>query len=527
MTRARSGTDRRAARATAACAAFVLAIASSIATTVATAADAISIPQLVKDRSNWSALATSGARVKVEGRYSNFSSKLLRFVKCEDLNFVWHDDDQAFPIEPSSLRSHTIEVYGRFAMQLGKPLFRVDGLRELPPDEETLRLRKSAIRDEPAAAWYALGDWALARGTFYSDSGLEDEARQLFAEGIERELKTLSDDALEAKIKLSDKFRNYGLSDTDRVVFLHDAFSRRWLGTKRNAPSQELAQLGDRLSDTLRGCRTPLDPPEPALVSRYDREPSALYRNSGTATRLKLNRILYFQIRYAYVQALAREKSLDGLQHADALDREVPEYHAQAEKLREQTLDEQLAAAATMSRSDVIKLAERFTLRAQPEKALEAKKAWVLAGDERLRKEGRPDDMIQAAREHQALLDDNEGAARLLIEAYDRSPEVKEISEQLNRLGYKRAAGRWLTRAEAAALPPDPSKEATEGGPRVGMSRDQIQKVLASKPDSVTRVISAGQLNEIWIYENGGSRLAVHFLGSIDGHDLRVVKLVQ
>jgi hypothetical protein len=158
---------------------------------------------------------------------------------------------------------------------------------------------------------------------------------------------------------------------------------------------------------------------------------------------------------------------------------------------------------------------------------MQAKKAWVLAGDERLRKEGRPDDLIQAAREHQTLLEDNEGAAKLLMEAYEHAPAMKEISEQLNRLGYTRTAGRWLTRAEAAALPPDPSKEATEGGPRVGMSREQMQKVLASRPDSVTRVVSAGQLNEVWIYETGGSRLAVHFLGSIDGHDLKVVKLVQ
>jgi hypothetical protein len=448
-------------------------------------------------------------------------------VKCDDLNFVWHDEEQPFPIEPSNLRSRTIEIYGRFVMQLGRPQFRVDGLRELPPDDETLRVRRSAIRDERAAAWYELGDWALARGAFYSDIDLENEARQLFAEGIQRELRSLSDDALEAKVRLSEKFHKYGLPEADRIALLHDAFSHRWLGTKRNASAAELAQLCDRLAESLRGCLTPLDPPEPALSDRYEREPSGLYRDSGTATRLKLNRILYSEIRFAYVQALARQKNLDGLQHADSIDREVPELHAQAEKLRETTLDERLAAAATLSRSDVLKLAERFVQRGQPEKAMQAKKAWVLAGDERLRKEGRPDDLIQAAREHQTFLEDNDGAARLLMEAYERSPEMKEISEQLRRLGYTRAAGRWLTRAEAAALPPDPSKEATEGGPRVGMSRNQIQKVLASRPDSVTRVISAGQLNEVWIYESGVSRLAVHFLGSIDGHDLKVVKLVQ
>jgi hypothetical protein len=523
MTRGLRQFDRTGGWTTAACAAGILVFASA----VARAADAISIADLVKQRSKWSEFATSGTHLKVEGRYSNVSAKLLRFVKCDDLNFVWHDDEQSFPIEPSSLHGRTIEVYGRFTMQLGKPLFRVDGLRELPPDEETLRTRKSAIRDEPAPAWYALGDWALARGEFYSDGEIETEARQIFAEGIGRELKNLSDDALDAKIRLSENFRKYGLPESERIAFVHDAFSHRWLGTKRNAPAEELEKLCDRMSDNLRGCRTPLDPPEPALADRYDRGPGALYRDSGTATRLKLNRILYSEIRYAYVQALARQKNLDGLQHADAIDREVPELHAQAEKLRETTLDERLAAAATMSRSDVLKLAERFVQRGQPEKAMQAKKAWVLAGDDRLRKEGRPDDLIQAAREHQTLLEDNEGAAKLLMEAYERSPEMKEISEQLNRLGYKRAQGRWLTRAEAAALPPDPSKEATDGGPRVGMSRGQIQKVLASRPDSVTRVISAGQLNEVWIYENGGSRLAVHFVGAIDGRDLKVVKLVQ
>jgi hypothetical protein len=507
--------------------AAIVVVAMLFGSAAACAGDTISIPQLLEQRSKWSDLATKGAPIKVEGRYSNFSPKLLRFVKCDDLNFVWHDDEQSFPIEPSNLHSRTIEVYGRFVMQAGKPEFRVDGLRELPADDETLRVRKSTIRDERAATWYELGDWALARGAFYSDVELENEARTLFAEGIQRELRSLSDDALEAKIQLSEKFRKYGLPDADRIGLLHDAFSHRWLGTKRNASSVELAQLCDRMAENLRGCLTPLDPPEPALADRYDREPSGLYRDSGTATRLKLNRILYSEIRFAYVQALARQKNFDGLQHADAIDRDVPEFHAQAEKLRETTLDERLAAAATLSRSDVLKLAERFVQRGQPDKAMQAKKAWVLAGDERLRKEGRPDDLIQAAREHQTFLEDKEGAAKLLMEAYERSPEMKEISEQLRRLGYTRAAGRWLTRAEAAALPPDPAKEATEGGPRVGMSRDQIQKMLASRPDSVTRVISAGQLNEVWIYESGGTRLAVHFLGSIDGHDLKVVKLVQ
>ena len=38
------------------------------------------------------------------------------------------------------------------------------------------------------------------------------------------------------------------------------------------------------------------------------------------------------------------------------------------------------------------------------------------------------------------------------------------------------------------------------------MTRDQVRKVLASRPDSVTRIISAGQLNEVWIYKPNMAR---------------------
>lgn len=503
---------------------FVLANADA-----GNAADAISVDKLVAQKSQWPSFAASGLPMKIEGRYLIFSSKLLRFMKCEDLNFVWHDEEQSFPIDPATLRSRTIEVYGRFALQSDKPVFRVERVRELPADGETLRVRKLALLDAPAAAWYGLGDWALARGTLYDDFELQGDARRLYADGIQRELATLSDDALDAKIALSQKFRKYGLSEPDRIAFLHEAFVHRWLAMKQKSLTVAgLEQLSESMTENLRGCRTPLAQGSTALVARYQREPNRLYRESTAAVRLKLNRILYSEIRFAYLQAWAQQKNQDGLQFADAIDREVPEFHDRAERLREKTLDERLTAAATLSRSDVLSLAERFTQRGQPEKALQAKKAWVLAGDERLRKEGRPDDLIQAAREHQSLLDDNDGAAKLLIDAYELSPQMKEISEQLDHLGWTRANGKWMTRAQAAALPPDPSKKAAGEGSLLGMSRDQVRKVLVSRPDSVTRVISAGRLNEIWIYnENAGSRLAIHFLGGTDGRDLKVVKLVQ
>jgi hypothetical protein len=115
----------------------------------------------------------------------------------------------------------------------------------------------------------------------------------------------------------------------------------------------------------------------------------------------------------------------------------------------------------------------------------------------------------------------------LLIEASKNAPDVKEISSQLERLGFKRVNGKWLTAAEVAALPADPIQKAAETGRYNGMTRDQVRKMYGV-PDSRTRVVAAGRVSEVWIYDqNAKSRLAIHFVGSADGHDVTAVRLVQ
>ena len=193
--------------------------------------------------------------------------------------------------------------------------------------------------------------------------------------------------------------------------------------------------------------------------------------------------------------------------------------------LRGRSLDEKLAGVTTLSRQEILNLAEAFSRRGEPEKALEAKKNWVRAKEDRLRKEGRPDDLVQAAHEYQSMLEDNESAAKLLIEAYEKAPEMRSVSDQLEQLGWTLVKGKWMTRAEAAALPPDPNQRPGDRANFLGMSREQVRKTLGN-PDSVTRIISAGRLNEVWIY-NVGSRVAVHFLGGTDGQDVKVVRLEQ
>ena len=139
-------------------------------------------------------------------------------------------------------------------------------------------------------------------------------------------------------------------------------------------------------------------------------------------------------------------------------------------------LDSRLADVVHLTRDDLLELSGQFQHRGQPEKAVEAKRAWVKAKEERLTKAGRPSDFLQAAHEYQSLLDDSDSAARLLMEASKSAPDVKEISSQLERLGFKRVNGKWLTAAQVAAIPADPFQKAAEAGRYTGMTREQIRK---------------------------------------------------
>ncbi len=493
-------------------------------------ADAASIAELMnaKKKGLWTAYAQSGTSMKVEGRYSVFSSTLLRFLKCEDLNFVWYKEDEPFPIDTGSVHSRNLEVFGHFELRSGKPVFVVRQFRTLPSDEDSLRARRDSLFNSPAAEWYALGDWAARRGAFYDDQSLARESQRLYAEALHREEKLLPADDLDRRLALAKKFSQYGQPDEERLQFIQESLVRRWQSLRGAHPSAtDIEALSDRINDNLHGCKVPLTGDEGALRERWSRDPVATYRNAPANERLLLNRLFWAEVRLAYLELWAKERSREPMQLADRIDREIPEQHLHAETLRSGALDQRLADVVHLTRDELLSLAEQFQRRGQAEKALAAKRTWVKAKEERLTKDGRPSDLVQAAHEYQSLLADNESAARLLLQAAKTPPELKEIGPQLERLGYKRVNGQWLTPAQAAAMPADPFQKAAEAGRYTGMTREQIRKMIGA-PDSRTRVVAAGRISEVWIYnQNDKSRVAIHFVGSADGHDVTAVRMVQ
>jgi len=466
-----------------------------------------SVESLVADKEQWTSYAKAGTPMTIEGRLSAISGKQLRFARC-DLPFQSHDG-KTFP--RTATLSENVEVSGKFALVNAMPAFLVERLVVLPSDFDVFqRRRRNLLRAQPAE-WYALGDWASARGTFYEDKDLLQHARQAYQEGIQREHMALPADAIDPLIELAAKARKLGLPETLRGEFVHEAWHRRWTAAPKS-DAEALKKLAERMAGELAGCKTPLQPPQPKLSEAYLAAPVSTYRSADEGKRALLHRILYAEVMRAALLIGADPQGANGNQIADALDAQVPEFHELAESYREKELALRIARSKNSTRQDVVALAETLVERERPEQAREVLVSWLEFRTERLRKDG-PTGLVQAADDYLSLLKDEKTAYTFLIEAYEIDPSSEAVARRLNKLGYELVNGSWLDRSQRSAIPEDPVQVALrEGRVVAGMTADQVRKALG-EPDRLARIASAGEVNEIWTYDSSGKvRLLVHIV---------------
>src|SRR5690606_32485814 len=121
---------------------------------------------------------------------------------------------------------------------------------------------------------------------------------------------------------------------------------------------------------------------------------------------------------------------LKGHVSAEQIEKLLPEFASLAEKLRLDQLAWERSQIATASRSQVLKLAERYQQRQQPEEATKTISEWLDLRRERLRADD-AGEHVRLAEEYLNLAHNEEQAAKLLIAAYKLTPNVPEISKRL------------------------------------------------------------------------------------------------
>lgn len=453
-----------------------------------------SIEEFNRLKNKWDQLV--GATFELEGRYSLFTPKEIRFRRCE-MRFIL---DQKFP-RPRG--TSNIGVSGRITKVDGKLVFRVTDLKPMPDDMSALAVRRAGINSARADSWYSVADWARQRGTFYDDKELLDAARDLYRQGLlteRRELEQVDSDDL---IRLADRASELKLSPGFIRELHYEAgvieFDR--LGKRKDADYEPLRQ---QITRQLPAAKTPVENIDPKLTEAWTSEPVETYRKASPEQRDILDRLLYRQVTRQMIERDAEPDNSNALAIATRLEKELPELKELAESYREKGHAYQISRADRLSRREMLTLADQFRKNEDPERATKVIESWLEAREPVRRREG-PLALIAHAEDYIDLLSDKEKAAELYQAALALNPDLRSASDWLRRNGWTRVGDDWLRPGEMPAETVDPLDQAVrEGRVQVGMTEEQARAALGGKPEGRVRLVTLGRVEEIWLYPNLG-----------------------
>jgi hypothetical protein len=454
--------------------------------------DASSIREFVAAKDKWPRLV--GQPLRLEGRYTVYGSRDMRFAGC----------DVPFLLPRTFLRprrdSRNVEVSGRLMKRDGEYVFLVSDLKSRTSDGETLALRRSLIDAHRPEALYKLAEWARLRGDFYDDDELKQAAYDLFADGLDRARERLEADDIEGLRDLARRAGDFGLPDRIRYRYLHEAH-RAAFEVARTQEHPQYEPLIERIAAELPGSTDPLTPDKMPLRENYLKEPRAVYFVADDDMRKLFHRVLYSEVAVANIELAAAADGSNGYEVASRIARQLPEISNLADAWRDRELQFLTGRIPQLSRQQVLDLADRYAARGQPESASRAKRDWLKSRERQAERDG-PGALMDLGDEYLNLLQDEIEAARMFQRAYGQNPQLASAAGWLSEHGYELKEGRWSRPGEGETQQKGRVDEAIhQGTVLAGMTGPQVRAALQGAPSSVVRIVSAGTISEIWLYE--------------------------
>jgi hypothetical protein len=459
---------------------------------------------------------------RIEGRISSIAPNLLKLQKCSQI--FRPAKGKTFGKPPS--KRGVVELFGRLQVVDRKRVIVVSSIRFLDDDSAMYELKRKALRRNMPDDWYRLARWAGRRAEFYDDDQLRKQTIEANRHGVELQRKQLTDINPATLLALAKRATDLRLPDGIRQQYVHQAHRTTW-DRLQKTKRPDMTLLLTALKTQLPGVTERLPTPQPELEKTYRANPLGVYRQADEKARRKLHRIFYSDVLLASILQTAESDGSSGFDIADRIDKQLPEQHNLAERHRERELKDRLAHVDRLTRQEMLDLADRFRRRKQPEAAGKAVETWLEATETQLRKEG-PIGLMNAAEEYIDLLEDREKGVALLKEAYKLSPESERIAERLMQLEYRLVDGKWIPAGQVKERPLDPIQKAIREGRVIeGMTATQVRSTLGTAT-SVTRIATAGQISELWIFgERNATRITVHLLRRTPRSPLTAVRVAQ
>lgn len=481
----------------------------------------MSVSELLAQKKQWNQWKESEHKIQLTGRFKGRAANRIHLQKT-DITFI---PERGIRL-PDRIALGTRLIVSGYFLQVGsKPEFRATYMATASSDYEGLQQQLGTLDDSDAAARYQLADEYEVIAKFYDDQQLQAAIDRCRTDTFAAQRRIHRRDPI-ALWNLIEPGPDFEIPQSTRQHIKFEVFAMR-----SRKPDAELL---DDVREHLVGWSIPAVDIPNELTEAFRRNRAETYGAADTATRRKLERLLYRQLRLSELQASLRSDSSNALEVAKVTAGELPEETAAIREMESDWADYRLTGTRELKRRELDQLVE---LLRQIDRSLEADRAldqWLNRQVELYRDRGYQwqlrlaDEFLHAWSHWERPAHRELGVdylKRAWTAAVKEAPGAEaEIEKRLSHLGWSRLDNRWMTDEEVERLPADSTARAEKAGyVAPGMSMEQVRKIQGV-PSRRIRMASSRSVEEVWIYgERGSSRLMIHLRRKTTDEDASAV----
>ena len=449
-----------------------------------------SIEYFVSQRDQWQKVI--GVTQTLEGRISTFNSKSVRFRKCP---IPFHFAGKVPKIDSTV---QNVEVTGELSRENGRLIFMVKALQIKPTDLEYFVREETKIDRTRPRDWFALADWARQRADFYDDKELMQKALSSYKHGIDASYRQMLVKQPESLLKLADRAQQYQLDPLFSDALRHEALVLDWQQSLKKK-NQDQSALISQILKYFPTAKTPQKKDNPEERKAYLENQAAVFQQANKLKRQSLVRWFYSELILDEILKNLGAGGSNGFEVATLITKQLPERTDLVNQYQTMQLDYDFNRIDELPRQYVLDLSQEYKQRGNQKKAKQTLTNW-LAGRQKKLESNDADGRVGLARDLLEIVEDKATAEKVLLQAWKLNPKSTEVATLMGRMGFMLQKDKWLTPQQVKEYRDDPIRKAIRNGMVIaGMNRSQVKKALGA-PTQISRCISGGRINELWIY---------------------------
>jgi hypothetical protein len=468
-----------------------------------------------------------GQELVVEGRFSSRVGPNRELLKLHNSKVEFRIPAELDLKLPSETR--WVRITGKLEKAGDKLSVRIKSAERITEtDSDRYRAVAQRIGPRDARAWNALADRTDGLAKFYgNDTELAALASDARLKGLNAEELVLNADQPAELLMLAGRAETLGVGEDEVRRMRHKSLRWQFESMGTAATTEKWGDLAKRITELLPESQTQLKASDAAIVGQYRNNPLEVYETQK-AFRAVCDRQFWIDVVTRSMLAAAEKPDADLMSLTQEARQSAPDHPELARTLIERWATSEsgkLAALPAARRArGVRKLADTYrTELGNPDRARAVLREWL---DQRRAELGKrdADGRVQLARDYRSDIQDDDVAAKLLIEALAIEPDLPNAAAELQSLGYEKVSEVWVRKSDRVAAGPSRPADGRAKQAELQMTPGQVREILGNpKPEDVVRWATAGRVREQWVFRGPSDVYVTFEFSSSDG--LRVISI--